>query len=267
MDDAMHDTTEAPAADAGHRPVALITGVGRAAGLGAAVARSLAAAGWDLALAYWGPYDDRMPWGRRPDDADELASELEATGARVVLLEADLADTRVPARLLASAGELGHVSALVLSHCESVDSGLLDTTVDAFDRHFAVNARASWLLVREFASRFPSALHGSGRILALTSDHTVGNVPYGASKGALDRIVLAAARELAGQGITANVVNPGPVDTGWMSQEIRAELTARQPGGRLGTPADVAAVVAFMLSGPGGWINGQLVKADGGFSA
>lgn len=209
-----------------------------------------------------------MPWGRQPDDADGLASELEVTGARVVLLEADLADASVASRLLDSASaELGHVSALVMSHCESVDSGIMDTGVEAFERHFAVNTRASWLLVREFAARFPSALHGSGRILALTSDHTVGNMPYGASKGAMDRIVLAAARELSRQGITANVLNPGPVDTGWMTPEVRAALTERQPGGRLGTPADVAAVVAFLLSGPGGWINGQLVKADGGFSA
>jgi NAD(P)-dependent dehydrogenase (short-subunit alcohol dehydrogenase family) len=83
--------------------------------------------------------------------------------------------------------------------------------------------------VREFARRFRGT-RGRGRIVALTSDHVAGNLPYGASKGALDRIVLAAATEFghAGCGITANVVNPGPTDTGWMTNEQLAEF-ARQP--------------------------------------
>lgn len=249
------------------RPLALVTGVGRLAGLGAGIARELARQGWDLALSYWRPYDARMPWGVREHDAARLAEELRGLGAAVATIEADLADPAVPARLLAEAGAQRPVRALVLSHAESVDSALLDTHVESFDRHVAVNARASWLLVRAFAEQFPREWHGRGRIVALTSDHTVGNMPYGASKGALDRIVQAAARELGEQGISANAVNPGPVDTGWMDEATRAALTARQPWGRLGTPADVAAVVAFLLSPPGGWINGQLLHADGGFSA
>ena len=108
-----------------------------------------------------------------------------------------------------------------MCHCESVDSGLLDTTIESFDRHFAVNARATWLLIREYGRRFTGA-PGTGRIIALTSDHTVDNLPYGASKGALDRITLAAAHELAHLGISANVINPGPIDTGWMTDDIRA---------------------------------------------
>jgi 3-oxoacyl-[acyl-carrier protein] reductase len=91
--------------------------------------------------------------------------------------------------------------------------------------------------------------------------------PEGASKGALDRIVLAAARELAHLKITSNVVNPGPIDTGWMNEKSRASLLKRQPTGRLGTPQDVANLVGFLLSPSGSWINGQLIKSDGGFSA
>jgi 3-oxoacyl-[acyl-carrier protein] reductase len=157
------------------------------------------------------------------------------------------------------------VTALVMCHCESVDSGLLDTSVESFDRHFAVNARASWLLIREYGRRFRGA-HGTGRIIALTSDHTVGNLPYGASKGALDRITLAAARELAHLGVTANVVNPGPVDTGWMDDSLRLSVLRQTPLGRLGTPQDTAHLVEFLCSPEGGWINGQLLMSNGGVS-
>ncbi|RAE28923.1 short-chain dehydrogenase, partial [Burkholderia multivorans] len=93
------------------------------------------------------------------------------------------------------------------------------------------------------------------------------NLPYGASKGALDRIVISAARELGPKGISANVVNPGPIDTGWMDEELRASLRPHQPLGRLGTPGDIAGVVAFLLSPEGRWVSGQLFGADGGFSA
>jgi 3-oxoacyl-[acyl-carrier protein] reductase len=75
---------------------------------------------------------------------------------------------------------------MVLAHAESVDSDILTTTVDSFDRHMAINARASWLLIRAFARQFPAG--AAGRIVALTSDRTPFNLPYGASKGALDRI-------------------------------------------------------------------------------
>jgi 3-oxoacyl-[acyl-carrier protein] reductase len=153
-----------------------------------------------------------------------------------------------------------------MCHCESVNSSILDTTVESFDRHFAVNARATWLLIREFGRRF-SAVPGAGRIIALTSDHTVHNLPYGASKGALDRITLAAAHELAHLGITANVVNPGPVDTGWMTETLRESLREQTPLGRLGRPTDTADIVSFLCSAQGGWVNGQLLHSDGGLHA
>ena len=106
-----------------------------------------------------------------------------------------------------------------------------------------------------------------GAIVALTSDHTTGNLPYGASKGALDRMIISAARELGPLGISANVLNPGPIDTGWMTDDIRESLTGMHPLGRLGRPADVAAVVAFLVSPEGRWVSGQLLHSDGGFSA
>lgn len=249
----------------GANKTALVTGVGRLAGIGAGIARRLAADGWDLVLTYWQDYDARMPWGIQPDDVGLLTAELEATGAKVAALPADFQDPGAVDRLMAeAAAQAGTLHGMVLSHAESVDSGILDTTLESFERHFAVNTRASWQLVRAFAQQ---AADDGGAIVALTSDHTACNLPYGASKGALDRIVIAAARELAPLGISANVLNPGPVDTGWMDDQLREGLARRQPGGRLGTPADVAGTVAFLLSPAGRWVSGQLIKADGGFSA
>ena len=246
------------------RPVALVTGVGRRVGIGAAISRRLAAQGWDVATTCWRAYDRRMPWGGDAAPSDVVA-ELEALGARCVEVEADLSDASEPARVFAAVNaELGPVRALVLSHCDGADGGILDTGVAEFDRVFAVNARATWLLVQTFAMQFPGP-HGSGRIVSLTSDHTAGNLAYGSSKGAMDRIVLAAAVELADRGITANAVNPGPTDTGWMDDELKQAVIADTLAGRLGTAEDAANLVAFLCSAEGGWINGQLLQSDGGF--
>lgn len=246
------------------RPVALVTGVGRTIGIGAAIAERLAASGWDVAYSYWTPYDGRMAWGVEEGAAEAVGALIEGHGARHLAVSADLADPASPAQLFdrVEAG-LGPVGALVMSHAESVDSGLLDTTVESFDRHFAVNARASWLLIREFGLRFAGAF-GTGRIVALTSDHTVGNLPYGASKGALDRITRAAARELAHLGVTANVVDPGPTDTGWMSEQHKADMVEHTPLARIGTPQDAAHLIDFLCSPQGQWINGQLLQSSGG---
>lgn len=250
------------------RPVAFITGAGRRNTIAWAIATALAADGWDIAFSHLGDYDRRMSLGGDPDrDPAALEAELRSFGARAIALDADLADPAVPARLVDETRErLGPVSALVLSHAQSVDSGILDTSLESFDRHFAVNTRASLLLVQAFAAQIPTGATGGGRIVALTSDHVVGNVPYGASKGALDRIIVAAARELAPLGITANLVNPGPVDTGWMDEPTRAALTAQQPTGRLGTPDDTARLVRFLVSEEARWVTGQLMHSDGGFS-
>lgn len=177
----------------------------------------------------------------------------------------DLSTAAGPAALIeAVTRDEGPISALVLSHAHDVESGVLDTTAESFDHHIAVNARASLLLIAAFARQIPEA---GGAVVALTSDATTGNLPYGASKGALDRIVISAARELGPMRISANVLNPGPIDTGWMDESTRQDLTPRHPSGRLGQPADIASVVAFLVSSEGRWISGQLLNADGGFSA
>ncbi|MEV4177409.1 SDR family oxidoreductase [Nonomuraea sp. NPDC049709] len=248
------------------RPLALVTGVGRTVGIGAGIARRLASSGWDIAFTFWAPYDQRMAWGPESGATDAIAADLTELGAVTAAIEADLSGPDAPTLVFDEVERrLGGVTALVMCHCESVASGLLDTSVESFDRHFAVNARATWLLIREYARRFTGA-PGTGRIVALTSDHTVGNLPYGASKGALDRITLAAAHELSHLGVTANVINPGPVDTGWMSGEIREQAISHTPLGRLGTPQDTAHLVDFLCSSEGQWINGQLLMSNGGLA-
>lgn len=217
-------------------PVVLVTGAARANSIAAGIVPRLEADGWDVATS-------------------DLAGAT---------YDCDLSTPDGPGNLVASVSrDRGRVDAIVLSHAHGVESGVLDTTAESFDRHMAVNARASLLLVAAFARQ---AVEG-GAIVALTSDHATGNLPYGASKGALDRIVISAARELGPRGISANVLNPGPIDTGWMDDDVRDGLLPHHPLGRLGRPRDVADVVAFLLSPAGRWVSGQLLHADGGFSA
>ena len=217
-------------------PLALVTGAARANSIAAGIVPRLRADGWTVVTSDL-------------HDADHPA---------------DLSTADGPERLIAEVAEAhGPISALVLSHAHDVESGVLDTTAESFDRHVAVNARASLLLIAAFARQ----AEDGGAIVALTSDHVTGNLPYGASKGALDRLVISAARELGPHGISANVLNPGPIDTGWMDDETRAGLAGMTPLGRLGTPGDIAAVVSFLVSDEGRWISGQLLQADGAFSA
>lgn len=247
----------------GH-PVALVTGVSRKAGIGSAIALALADAGWNVATTYWRPYDASMSWGSLESEAESISDQIRESGARSVSLEADLSDTATPKIIFDRVEHfLGPVSALVMAHCHSVDSSIESTTVESFDFHFAVNARATWLLIREFGRRYRGE-HGHGRIIAITSDHTAHNMPYGASKGAMDRIVLAAAQEFKDLGITANVINPGGTDTGWMSDDMKEQICHETPLGRIGVPKDCARLVCFLCSEEGGWINGQLLLSNGG---
>ena len=218
-------------------PLVLVTGAERPNSIAAGIVPRLEADGWDV-----------------------VTSELRSGD-----YPCDLASPTAPTELVERVSrDRGPIHALVLSHAHDEESGILDTTAESFDRHLAVNARATLLLISAFARQVDET---GGAIVAFTSDHTTGNLPYGASKGALDRIVISAARELGPRGISANVVNPGPIDTGWMDAETRESLTAHHPLGRLGTPRDIAGITAFLLSDEGRWISGQLLHADGGFSA
>ena len=247
-----------------NKPLALITGASRKNGIGSEIAVELSKNGWDIAITYWANYDKSMPWGSNQNDIQFLEDKIKKNGSNFYSIEADLSDSNTPKSIFDSVEEtLGNISALILSHCYSVDSCILTTTIDSFNLHFNINTRASWLLIKEFGERFKYH-EVPGRIIALTSDHTVFNLPYGASKGALDRIVLAAAEELRDKRILANVVNPGANDTGWMDNDFRQIVKERTFQGRVGTPKDTSNLIAFLCSESGEWINGQLICSNGG---
>lgn len=229
----------------------LITGVGRPGGIATACARALAADGWNLGL-HW--YDQ---------DPAVMLPELRAAEVQVECCRGDLGTADgVGATWSQLSAAVGPFSALLLLHTHWEPGGLNEIDLEHFDRHFHVNVLGALRLIQRFAAGLRAE---AGRIIAFTSDALDGEVAYGASKTALDRVVLAAARELAPQGISANCVKPGPTDTGWMSPEVEAEVRRRTPFGRPGMPADVTGLVRFLLSPEGGWVNGQVLHCDGGF--
>lgn len=217
-------------------PLVIITGVGRRNNIAYAVAQRLASKGWDLVINYWGDYDRRLNlFGGSPSDIEELQNLCQRQGRQIVVAEANLEDVHTPKHLCQIAQELGDFQGMVLAHCESVDRDVLSTTIEEWDRHFAVNVRANWLLIQEFAHRANTNPHTIKRVVALTSDHTAHNLPYGSSKGALDRLVIAAGIELGARGFRCNALNPGPINTGWMNSELEETLRTATPAGRLGT--------------------------------
>lgn len=239
-------------------PAALVTGATRRTGIAAAVVEALERDGWLVATTGWRAYDESEPWGSQPEETDQIGHGR--------FVEADLAEPDGSSRVLdAAESVVGPLTALIVAHTESRMGGVLETDAAAFDRHVAVNARSVLLLIAEFARRFKGE-RGSGHVVALTSDAIHGEIAYGASKAALDRIVVAAAAELGPLGITVNAVNPGPTDTGWISTELRESLEKATPLGRVGQPADAAELVAFLCSSRASWITGQVIVSDGGLS-
>jgi 3-oxoacyl-[acyl-carrier protein] reductase len=240
-------------------PAALVTGASRRAGIAAEAVGALRRDGWSVATSGWRVYDATEPWGSQPEEAEEIGGGT--------FIEADLSIPDAPPQVLSAAeATIGPLTALIVAHTESRLGGVLDTDPADFDRHVAVNARSVLLLIAEFARRFRGE-PGSGRIVAFTSDAVHGEVAYGASKAALERIIVAAAAELGPLGITVNAINPGTTDTGWISPELRERFEERTPLGRVGRPEDAAELVAFLCSARGGWITGQVIASDGGWSA
>lgn len=248
--------------------VALVTGVGRRRGIGSAICRALAARGADVALSYWKPYDRAAPWATDEDEPEGLIEELRAKGVRAEGVAIDLSRPDSPGRLLdATAGLLGTPSILVNNAAHSERDGFERLDAETLDAHYAVNVRATVLLSVLFAGRYPGG--SGGRILNLSSGQSlgpmVGELAYAASKGAIEAFTRTLAAEVGHKGITVNAVNPGPTDTGWMTEELKTELAAKFPSGRVGEPEDAARLVAFLAGDEAAWVTGQILHSEGGF--
>ncbi len=237
---------------------AVVTGGGRSRGIGTAICRALAARGADISFTHWGTDED---------GPEALLEQLRGAGVRAERLELDLSLPDSPKRLLdAVTDHLGPPTILVNNAAHSERDGYERLDAATLDAHYAVNLRATALLSVLFARRFGGE---HGRILNLTSGQSLGPMPgelaYAATKGAIEAFTRTLAAEVGHKGITVNAVNPGPTNTGWMDDELRRELAAKFPAGRVGEPEDAARLVAFLAGEEAAWITGQVIHSEGGF--
>ena len=219
----------------------------------------------------WSPYDAERPWGGDPGGAEALVEELRAGGTGAVHGAADLADPAAPAALVAAArAEFGHVDIVVANHARSHRQSLEELTAAEIDLSYAVNTRATLLLVQAFAAQHDRTRPG-GRLILFTSGQYHGamaeQLPYIAAKAALHELTPSLAVHLAPRGITVNCVNPGPNDTGWADAQLVTRIAERMPGGRWSTPDDAARLVAWLASDQADRVTGQTIASDGGWSA
>ncbi|CAL5066904.1 unnamed protein product [Urochloa decumbens] len=240
--------------------VAIVTGASR--GIGLAIATHLSTLGASLVLGY----------ASRGDEADALAASL----PRAVAVRADISDES-GVRSLFDAAESSFGAGA--PHILVANAGVLDdkyptvadTATEDFDRVVAVNLRGAFLCIREAARRLPRG--GGGRIVAVTSS-VVASLPpryaaYTATKAAVEALVRTMAKELKGTRITANCVAPGATATDMFfagkSEEMVRNSVVSNPMERLGEPGDIAPVVGFLCTDAAEWINGQVIRANGGY--
>ena len=189
-------------------------------------------------------------------------------GIRCENMEIDLSIPSAPGHILDEVQtSLGNPSILVNNAGYSTKDGYERLDAQVLDAHYAVNVRGTLLLSVEFARRF--AGNSGGRIINLVSGQSLGPMPgelaYVATKGAIEAFTVSLSAELASRGITVNAVDPGPTDTGWMTEEIKRELLPHFPQGRIGQPEDVARLIVFLASDAAVWITGQVLHSSGGF--
>jgi 3-oxoacyl-[acyl-carrier protein] reductase len=243
--------------------VALVTGVTRQAGIGAAIARELANAGAKVFVAFFRKYDQRQPWGFEANETDVLLNELQAL-SEVFGVEIDLSLASAPRELIErTLAQFGRIDILVNNAAHWEPGGVDHVDAAQLDRHYAVNTRATALLCVEFV-RCSSAL-GPRRIINITSGQGAGPMPdelaYVVTKAALDALTVTLSAELAPRNITVNAIDPGPTDTGWLSVEQRAELLRH---GRLALPIDTARLVRLLARDDAASLTGQIIRVRPG---
>ncbi|GAA1857640.1 SDR family oxidoreductase [Asanoa iriomotensis] len=245
--------------------VALITGISRRVGIGAAVARRLAAGGHRLLLTGLPSYDDDQPYGGDPDGVAAIMAEL---GGRHHYSSADLSDPTAPAALVrAAVDRYGQVDTLVAVHTYSTSNTFGGLDAAEIDRHLIVNVRATILLIEAFAAAHTA---GAGRVVLFSSGQRLGpmtgELPYAVSKAAVENLTQQLGTLLMARGITINCINPGPTDTGWASPADLAASAHLFPAGKWGTPDDAARLVDWLCSADASWITGQVIDSEGGFN-
>ncbi|MEH7610288.1 SDR family oxidoreductase [Gottfriedia acidiceleris] len=248
--------------------IAIITGASRLNGIGAAICHLLADNGFDIFFTYWTSYDTEMPWGIELNEPLKLKNDLLAKDVRVSCLELDLTKEESPNLLFEYViKELGFPRVLINNAAYSTNNDYSNLTFQELDKHYKVNIRATTILSTLFAQKFK--YKRGGRIINLTSGQFKGPMPgelaYATTKGAIDALTITLSAEVSKLGITVNAVNPGPTNTGWMTEEIKKELLPLFPFGRIGEPSDIAKLIKFLVSEDADWITGQIIHSEGGF--
>ncbi|MGW2512707.1 SDR family oxidoreductase [Streptomyces scopuliridis] len=238
------------------RRVAIITGGSR--GIGRESAERLAADGFAVVLNYAG----------NNTEAEAAVAAITAAGGQAMAFRADVADeTAIAALFDAAEDAYGGVDVVVHAAGVMTLAPLADTDLDALDRMHRTNIRGTFVVDQQAARRLRAGgaiINFSSSVLALALP---GYSAYAATKGAVEAITLILARELRGRDITVNAVAPGPTATALFldgkDEQTIAKMAGQAPLERLGTPRDIAEVVAF-LAGPARWVNGQVLRANGG---
>ncbi len=237
--------------------VAVVTGASR--GIGRAIVLRLARDGAAVVVNYAG----------NAGAAGEVVAEIEAQGGRAIAVQADVGRVADVVRLFDEAiGHFGAVDILVNNAGVFFTKPLAEVEEGEFDRLFAVNVKGTYFACQQAARRMADG----GRIVNLSSSTTALMLPrysaYVATKGAVEQLSHVLAKELGLRGITVNVVSPGPTDTELFSSDKTEDDKRRFAGmaalGRLGTPEDIADVVAFLVSDDARWVSGQNIRANGG---